>query len=106
MKNFYFIAELGQNHQGSIDIAKRMVDTLVGSGVKAVKTAKRDIDVCLTDEQKRMRYDNKNSFGETYYEHRKALELSNDDFYELKRYSEAKDLILFRVLPITTRYVF
>ena len=90
MSKLYFIAELGQNHQGDIKIAKRMVDSLIGSGVSAVKTAKRDIDVCLTDEQKSMIYDNPNSFGRTYYEHRKALELSNSEFEELKEYSESK----------------
>jgi sialic acid synthase SpsE len=84
----YFIAEIGQNHQGDIRIAKQMVDTLVGSGVSAIKTAKRDIETCLTEEQKRMPYENPNSFGKTYYEHRKALELSHDEFEDLKNYIE------------------
>lgn len=90
MNKLYFIAELGQNHQGSLEIAKRMVDSLVGSGVKAIKTAKRNIDVCLNEDQKSMPYLNKKSFGKTYYEHRKALELSHDDFAELKSYIEDK----------------
>jgi sialic acid synthase len=90
MSKLYFIAELGQNHQGQLSIAKEMVDCLMGSGVSAIKTAKRDIDVCLTEEQKKMPYDNPNSFGKTYYEHRKALELSKDDFAELKKYIEEK----------------
>lgn len=88
MSKLYFIAELSQNHQGSLKIAKQMVDALKGTGVKAIKTAKRDIDTCLTEEQKAAPYDNKNSFGATYYEHRKALELSYDDFAELKNYIE------------------
>jgi sialic acid synthase len=84
----YFIAEIGQNHQGDINIAKKMVDSLKGLPVNCIKTAKRDIDICLSDEQKEMIYDNPNSFGKTYYEHRKALELSKDDFIELKNYVE------------------
>jgi N-acetylneuraminate synthase/sialic acid synthase len=84
----YFIVEIGQNHQGDIRIAKKMVDTLVGSGVSAIKTAKRDIETCLTEEQKRMPYENPNSFGKTYYDHRKALELSHYEFEELKNYIE------------------
>jgi len=90
----YFIAELGQNHQGDIKIAKKMIDTLkvveylTGEKVAAVKTAKRDIDTCLTEEQKKMPYTGPNSFGATYYEHRQALELSHDDFIELKNYAE------------------
>ena len=90
MRKLYFIAEIGQNHQGDIKIAREMVDSLVGSGVHAIKTAKRDIDICLTDEQKEQIYDNPHSFGKTYYEHRKALELSFSDFEELKNYVESK----------------
>lgn len=89
-KDVYFIVEIGQNHQGSIDIAKQLVDSLDGLPISCIKTAKRDIDTCLTDEQKNMIYDNPNSFGHTYYEHRKALELSKDNFIELKNYVESK----------------
>jgi len=88
MSKLYFIAELSQNHQGSLKIAKQMVDVLVGTGVKAIKTAKRDIETCLTEEQKAAPYVGTNSFGATYYEHRKMLELSHDDFYHLKNYIE------------------
>jgi sialic acid synthase SpsE len=84
----YFIAEIGQNHQGDINIAKKLVDSLRDLPVSCIKTAKRDIDVCLTEEQKNMIYDNSNSFGKTYYEHRKALEFSKDEFIEFKEYVE------------------
>lgn len=86
----FFICEIGQNHQGNLQIAKQMVDSLIGTGVSAIKTAKRDIDICLSEKQKNMPYVNKNSFGKTYYEHRKNLELSKDDFRELKDYVEQK----------------
>ena len=89
-KDVYFIVEIGQNHQGSIDIAKKMVDSLDRLPVSCFKTAKRDIDVCLSEEQKNMIYENPNSFGKTYYEHRKNLELSKDEFLELKTYVESK----------------
>lgn len=90
MRKLYFIAEIGQNHQGSLQIAKQMIDSLIGSGINAIKTAKRDIDICLTEEQKNKIYNNNNSFGKTYYEHRKALEFSFEEFYELKKYSELR----------------
>jgi sialic acid synthase len=85
----YFIAEIGQNHQGDINIAKKMVDSLKGLPISCIKTAKRDIDTCLSDQQKEMMYDNPNSFGKTYYDHRMALELSKEHFVELKDYIEA-----------------
>ncbi len=88
----YFIAEIGQNHQGQLSIAKKLVDSLRDLPVSCIKTAKRDIDVCLTEEQKTMIYDNPNSFGKTYYEHRKAMEFSKEDFIELKDYVEAAGL--------------
>lgn len=86
----YFIAEIGQNHQGDIKIAKQMVDSLVNTGVSAIKTVKRDLDTCLTEKQKSMIYDNPNSFGKTYLEHRQFLEFTEDEFCELKEYSEKR----------------
>jgi sialic acid synthase SpsE len=87
--DIYFIAELGQNHQGSLEIAKKMVDSLVGTPVSAIKTAKRDND-SMPEELKVMPYLNPHSFGDTYLEHRRALELSDSDFEELKFYVESK----------------
>jgi len=72
-----------------------MVDVFSQFPISAIKTAKRDIDICLSEEQKNMPYLNPNSFGETYYEHRKALELSKDEFIELKAYVENKGLDFF-----------
>lgn len=85
----YIIAEIGQNHNGSLETAKEMVDSLVGTGVNAIKTAKRDID-SFQEEWKTKPYINKNSFGKTYYEHRCALELSKKEFLELSAYSREK----------------
>ena len=76
----YFVAEIGQNHQGDINIAKKLVNSLRGLPISRIKTAKRDVDACLTDDQKNLIYDNPHSFGRTYYEHRKALELSKNEF--------------------------
>ncbi len=87
----YFIAELGQNHQGDLNIAYKMIDSLIGSGVSAVKTAKRNIEL-HKDIWEKQPYTNQNSFGENYYEHRIALELSKDDFKKLKEYAEDKGL--------------
>ena len=92
-KGYYLIAEIGQNHQGNLLIAKKMVDMLKHiPGVSAIKTAKRDIESSLTTIQKNAPYENSNSFGSTYYDHRKALELSNESFIELKNYVEQSGL--------------
>ena len=82
----YLIAELGANHQGSLTLAKTMVNNLVGSGVSAIKTCKQS----MKEEWKTMPYDSPNSFGATYYDHRKALELSEAEFIELADYVRSK----------------
>ena len=84
------IAEIGQNHNGSLQTAKDMVDSLIGTGVRAIKTAKRDIN-SFPESWKTMEYKGENSFADNYYDHRCALELSNDEFIELSHYSRNKD---------------
>lgn len=91
----YVIAEVGCNHQGDIDIAKRMIEVAKYCGVDAVKFQKRDIKTLLTPEQYNKIYDNPNSFGKTYGEHREKLELSFDEHMELKEYAQNIGLTYF-----------
>jgi len=83
----FIIAEIGINHQGDVEIAKRLIKTAAECGVDAVKFQKRNITRILTQEGLDMPYDNRNSFGRTYGEHKYALELSDDDYLELVEYS-------------------
>jgi len=83
----YIIAEIGINHQGDIEIAKKLIDAAVQAGANAVKFQKRSIKRILTHEGLEMPYDNRNSFGKTYGEHKKALELSEEDYKELQAFS-------------------
>jgi len=85
----YIIAEIGQNHNGSLQTAKDMVDSLIGTGVRAIKTAKRDIN-SFPESWKTTEYKGENSFADNYFDHRCALELSNDEFIELAHYSKNK----------------
>ena len=84
----YIIAEIGQNHNGSIDLAKRLIDMSKRCGAAAVKFQKRDIPSELTKEAFNRPYANKNSFGATYGEHRMFLELSEEEHKELKEYAD------------------
>ncbi len=52
MNKTYIIAEIGINHQGDLDIAKRLIDIAAAAGCDAVKFQKRNPDVCVPDEQK------------------------------------------------------
>ncbi len=103
MKSVYIIGEIGQNHNGSVDIAKLIIDVVARpvvdklfgeefSGMNAVKLTKRDLNQELSASQMNMLYDNPNSFGHTYGEHRKFLELSDEQHYECYRYAKKKGL--------------
>lgn len=83
----HLIAELGQNHQGSIDIAHEMLDLVIrprdvehgeasSAGFDSVKVCVRDLAWELTADAAAKPYTGRNSFGATYGEHRAALELS------------------------------
>ena len=97
----YIIGEIGQNHNGSVDIAKLIVD-LVSRPVReevfgidlrpmdAVKMTKRDLNEELTDSQMNRPYDSPHSFGRTYGEHRAYLELTDEEHFEV--YKHAKPL--------------
>ena len=83
----YVIAEIGHNHQGSIEKALEMVRVAAECGVDAVKFQKRENRVLFTREFYDSPYDNENSFGATYGQHREALELGRDEWVELRRHA-------------------
>ena len=83
----YVIAEIGHNHQGSVAKAKELIHAAVDCGVDAVKFQKRDNGRLFTRALYDAPYDNENSFGATYGEHREALELPEAAWRELKDYT-------------------
>ena len=103
MKEIYIIGEIGQNHNGSVDIAKLIVE-LVSRPVKeevfnidlkpmdAVKMTKRDLKEELTNSQMNKVYDTPHSFGKTYGEHRAFLELSDEEHFEVYKYAKSLGL--------------
>ena len=89
----YIIGEIGQNHNGSVDIAKLIIESaarpikedLFGLKLKtmnAVKLTKRDLNAELSDSQMQRVYDSAHSFGRTYGEHRAYLELNDQQHFE------------------------
>ena len=91
----YIIAEIGHNHQGSVEKAREMFRVAKECGVDAVKLQKRDNRSLYTKAMYDMPYDNENSFGPTYGAHREALEFGRDAYVELKRYAAELGVTLF-----------
>lgn len=112
MTPVYIIGEIGQNHNGSVDIAKLIVE-LVSRPVKeevfgydlppmnAVKLTKRDLKEELTVSQMNRPYDTPNSFGKTYGEHRAFLELSDEEHFEVYKYAKFLGLDFVETLCAT-----
>jgi sialic acid synthase len=90
----YIIAEIGLNHNGRRDLARQLVDEAVRAGADAVKFQKRNIDELLIREWLDKPYSGRNSFGATYGEHRRNLELPDDAWYELSDYCQKKQIDL------------
>ncbi|BBD07998.1 N-acetylneuraminate synthase family protein [Desulfovibrio ferrophilus] len=91
----FVVAEIGNNHQGSEDMAREMIDHAARSGADAVKFQKRDTTALLTREGRERPYPGSNSFGPTYGEHRDALELSIEAMGRLKDHAEHQNLTFF-----------
>ncbi len=99
----YVIGEIGQNHNGSVDLAKLLIDVasrpvtdqLFGYELRrmdAVKLTKRDLNEELSFSQMKKPYDSIHSFGKTYGEHRAFLELSDEQHFECYKYAKEKGL--------------
>jgi sialic acid synthase SpsE len=112
IKETYIIGEIGQNHNGSVDIAKLIVDAaarpihedLFGLTLKpmnAVKLTKRDLNQELSKTQMDAPYNSPHSFGKTYGEHRAVLELNDEQHYDVYKYAKTQGLDFVETLCAT-----
>ncbi len=94
MKSF-IIAEIGCNHKGDIEIAKKMITALAEyCRVDAVKFQKRNNRELLSEEEYNTPHPNPyNAYGTTYGEHREFLEFSIEEHAMLKTFCEEKGVI-------------
>lgn len=91
----YVIAEIGHNHQGSVGKARELFRAAKDCGVDAVKLQKRSNRTLYTRAMYDSPYDNENSFGATYGQHREALEFGWDQYVELKQYAAEIGITFF-----------
>lgn len=90
----YVIAEIGLNHNGDIDIAKRLVDVAADAGAQAVKFQKRTPDIATPDHMKQT--PRETPWGTmTYLEYRYRVEFGKEEYLEIARYASERGLDWF-----------
>ncbi|EAQ81615.1 N-acetylneuraminate synthase family protein [Blastopirellula marina] len=90
----YIIGEIGLNHNGDIEIAKKLIDVAAFAGCDAVKFQKRDPETCVPPEQRNVLRET--PWGTmTYLEYRHAVEFGEDQYAEIDRYCKAKEIDWF-----------
>src|SRR5215467_3574369 len=89
----YVIAEIGINHNGDIDLAKRLISVAVAAGCDAVKFQKRTVDVVYSAEE--LARPRESPFGDTNGDLKYGLELDLDDYREIDSYCRASKIPWF-----------
>jgi len=87
----YICAEIGINHNGSMEMARQLIDIAANCGCEGVKFQKRTPDLCVPEHQKN--FMRGTPWGVmTYLEYRHKVEFSADQIYELGDYARSKDI--------------
>lgn len=86
----YIIAEIGINHNGSIDLAKLLIDKAKNDGCDAVKFQKRTIDLVYTKEE--LDKFRESPWGTTTRQQKEGLEFSIDQYQELQWHTEKNEI--------------
>lgn len=88
------IAEIGINHNGSIEICKKLINIASAAGCDYVKIQKRTPDLCVPEDQKSK--SKSTPWGEmTYLEYKKKIEFDEGQISELIDYSKQQNIVLF-----------
>ncbi len=92
-KHCFIVAEIGINHNGSVNLAKKLIDIAVMADCDAVKFQKRTIDVVYTQEE--LALPRPSVFGETNGDLKRGLEFGYEEYAEIDRYCKQKGIMWF-----------
>src|SRR5437588_639370 len=88
------IAEAGVNHNGSIDMAKQLIDVAADAGADVVKFQTFKVESVVSRKAPKAEYQkNAQTDSQSMYEMLKQLELSYDQFRELKRHADSRGIL-------------
>ena len=83
----FIVAEIGINHSGNIDLAKRLISVAVAAGCDAVKFQKRTVDVVYTPEE--LAKPRENPFGPTNGDLKYGLEFEQEEYEEIDAFCKS-----------------
>jgi len=89
----YMIAEIGINHNGDLEIAKKLIDEAVKSGFDAVKFQKRTVKIVFTEEE--LARTRESVFGTTNGDLKYGLEFDHNDFAEIDKHCKKSGIDWF-----------
>jgi N-acetylneuraminate synthase len=89
----YVVAEIGINHNGDLDLAKRLISVAIAAGCDAVKFQKRSIEVVYTQEE--LAKPRENPFGPTNGDLKWGLEFDEEDFAEIDAFCKSAKMPWF-----------
>jgi N-acetylneuraminate synthase len=89
----YVVAEIGINHNGDLDTAKRLISVAVAAGCDAVKFQKRTVDVVYSAEE--LARPRESPFGTTNGELKYGLEFDYEDYQEIDAFCRASNIPWF-----------
>ena len=92
--NCFFIAEIGVNHNGDLQLAKDMIDAAVESGADAVKFQTFKAELLVSKDTPKVKYQQRTTASnESHFDMIKSLELSHKDHCLLYEYCEKKNIM-------------
>ena len=86
-KDIYIIAEIGINHNGSLDICKELINVAKTAGCNAVKFQKRDLRSCYSDEY--LSQSRESPFGTTQLDQKQGIEFEYDEYKEVDKFCKS-----------------
>lgn len=89
----FVIAEIGINHNGDLDLCKRLIDNAVDCGADAVKFQKRDINIVYTQDY--LNSSRESPWGNTQRDQKKGLEFEEKDYQIIDDYCKNKNIQWF-----------